>query len=76
MRLAVTVSKSNGSVQNTQLSREQYNSALQRVHVDGLDITLPCGVNKERCATDRHGTFLWERPYDDELCPLYLSRAP
>ncbi len=48
----------------------------QRVHVDGLDITLPCGVKKERCATDRHGTFLWERPYDDELCPLYLSRGP
>ncbi len=48
----------------------------QRVHVDDLDITLPCGVKKERCATDRHGTFLWERPYDDELCPLYLSRGP
>ncbi len=47
----------------------------QRVHVDGLDITLPCGVNKERCATDPHGTFLWERPYDDELCCVRFTSA-
>ncbi len=53
-----------------------YIDASDQLHVQGLDISLPCSAKQEHCRTDRYGTFLWKQPTGDDTCPLHLSRGP